>query len=229
MCHYFITATDTDAGKTYISSMLLQTAKQSGLKCIGFKPIASGSEVTPEGLRNDDALKIQSANSIALTYEQFNPYSFVPAIAPHIAAQQAGISISIDKITALYKAIVADHQPDFSLLEAVGGWEVPLDDNFGIPDLAKSVSLPIIVVVKIKLGCINHALLTLKAIQAEGLEIKGWIANDVLDDAITRQNIAAIEKRTYVPLLARITHWHEQSANESQRRQEFEDLLAAIV
>jgi len=229
MSHYFITATDTDAGKTFISSMLLQTASESELKCFGYKPVASGCEKSTDGLRNDDALQIQAASSIDLPYEQINTYSFKPAIAPHIAAMDSGVAIDLTKITHQYLELRKRYQPDFSLVEGVGGWMVPLDEHCGIPELAKSLELPILVVVKIKLGCINHALLTINAIRAQGLSIKGWIANAVLDDSVSQANIQAIQQRTEVPLLGTISLYNNRTDNDSQKQLEFKKLLAALT
>lgn len=230
MPHYFITATDTDSGKTFVAAKLLQVASLDGLKCFGFKPIASGCELTDAGLRNDDALKIKAAGSLALPYEAVNLYSFKPAIAPHIAAKNAGEEISLDKIVNHYQALRASNAAELSIVEGVGGWQVPLSDNWGIPELADKLRLPIIVVVKIKLGCINHALLTLESIQHKGLEIKGWVANAVLDDEVSRANISAIQQRTTVPLLGQISLQKESEDKglSEQQYREFGELLNSI-
>lgn len=250
MPHYFISATDTDAGKTYIGEHLLKAAARRGLSSLGFKPIASGCErqCLENGetqLFNDDVLKLQAAASIALDYQQINCYSFEPAIAPHIAAKQLGVDIELAKIQAQYQALMAEYQPQFSIFEAAGGWLVPLNETMSVPELAKAAGLEIILVVKIKLGCINHALLSLESIQARGLPIKGWIANGLLSKdsdnwSVAKENIESIKKRTQIPLLGVISQLESgedgdegmqknNSALAKQREQEFDSLLAQLV
>jgi len=228
MSHYFITATDTDAGKTFISANLLKSAARLGKKCFGFKPVASGCEQTLEGLRNEDAVSLQQAGSIALSYEQVNLYQFVPAIAPHIAARQAGVKIDLLKSIQHYHGLIQKFKPDFSLVEGVGGWQVPLDDNIAIPDLAKQLDLAVVVVVKIKLGCINHALLTLNAIRSRGVPLKGWIANAVVEDEICRANVQAIQERTEVPLLGKVSLHNMDVPDNSLMENEFNSLFSKL-
>jgi dethiobiotin synthetase len=175
MTSVFVTGTDTGVGKTFISVALIELLQQQGLTVAGMKPIASGCEMTTDGLRNDDALALNQHADGDLPYELINPYAFEPAIAPHIAAQQAGIEIELDKIRQNYTLI--KQQVDAVVVEGAGGWLVPLNHEQTMADLAVFLDLPIILVVGIRLGCINHALLTVKAIESTGLKFQGWIAN----------------------------------------------------
>ncbi|MFK5892077.1 MAG: dethiobiotin synthase [Pseudomonadota bacterium] len=202
MPSFFITATDTDAGKTYISSMLLHVASLHNQKTLGFKPVASGMEVLAGKNTNQDVELLKAASTISIPHSAVNPYLFEQAIAPHIAAVIEHQHIDLNVIKKQVDSY--QHQADFVLVEGVGGWEVPLNDTQGIPDLAKILAYPVIVVVKIKTGCINHAILTINAIRQQGLEIAGWVANQVKDNDVARANISSIEDRTGLSCLAKI-------------------------
>lgn len=141
------------------------------------KPIASGCVETAEGLRNDDALLLQQLSSWPIPYNEINPYAFKPAIAPHIAAEQAGICINLETIKRYFEFLSSDS--DYIIVEGVGGWLVPLNRQQTIADLATTLGLPVIMVVGIRLGCINHALLTAAQIQQSGNQLAGWIANPI--------------------------------------------------
>jgi dethiobiotin synthetase len=202
---YFITGTDTEVGKTRVSVALLHRLQQQGLRAAGMKPVAAGCEETAAGLRNDDALALQAASSVALPYETLNPYALAPPIAPHLAARDAGVVIEIDRILAAYRTIAA--QVDSVVVEGAGGWRVPLNDDQDMSDLAVALGLPVVLVVDIRLGCINHALLSAQAIATSGLTLAGWVANHVHGDyARSADNIASIEARIGTPLLGVIPH-----------------------
>lgn len=209
MSAYFITATDTDAGKTFVSAAILQNWSQQGLKTIGFKPVASGCQHTDEGLRNDDALQLIAAASVALDYKRINPYAFAPAIAPHIAARLAGINIDLQNIAA--GICHYQQQADNILVEGVGGWQVPLNEQQTMADLAVLLNFPVLLVVNLRLGCINHALLTAQAIQQKGLKLAGWIANNAAHAeqsmSYSEENIASIQSRINAPLLGVLPHF----------------------
>ena len=208
---YFITATDTDAGKTFVTAGLLQGLSESGFKTLGFKPVASGCIMTEQGLRNEDAVKLINAANTELDYKLINPYSFAPAIAPHIAAQQAKMSINLSSISATVFA--AAHHADYVFVEGVGGWSVPLNDQQYVSDLAQLLNFPVILIVNMRLGCINHALLTFQAITESGLVVAGWIANQLPEQtAMEHQgdNIASIKSRIKAPLLGVIPAGAEQ-------------------
>jgi dethiobiotin synthetase len=177
MRSFFVTGTDTEVGKTRISVGLIHRLVEQGFKVAGMKPVASGCEVTVDGLRNEDAQALIQASNVDLAYDTVNPYAFEPAIAPHIAAQQAGVDIDASVIQQHYQTI--EQQADIVVVEGAGGWLVPLNDQLTIADLAIKLNLDVVLVVGIRLGCINHALLSVAAIKQSGLAFKGWVANDL--------------------------------------------------
>jgi dethiobiotin synthetase len=177
---YFITGTDTESGKTWVSLGLMAVFQAYGLAVVGMKPVASGCDGTKDGLRNSDACLLRDQASLALDYALVNPYSFAPPIAPHIAAQQAGITIDIGKIMDAYRRLQS--VADCVIVEGVGGWRVPLNDELTLADLVRALGLPVILVVGLRLGCINHALLSAESIRADGLELCGWVANQTDPD-----------------------------------------------
>ncbi len=183
MSGYFITGTDTGVGKTCVALGLMEALKTSSAKVLGMKPVASGCIRTNEGLRNEDALQIQRLGDIDVPYEQINPYAFEPAVAPHVAAAEAGENIDLRKIALCYQALT--RLADTLVVEGVGGWRVPLGDNYAVSDLARTLKLPVILVVGLRLGCINHALLTAEAISRDGLQLKAWVANQLEPDYAT--------------------------------------------
>ncbi len=201
---YFIAGTDTDVGKTTIAAGLLHAAKLNGLATLGAKPVASGCEVTPKGLRNADALALMDESSIKLKYEEVNPFAFEPAIAPHLAAREAGVALSVEALLKPMRAILAK-EADFTLIEGAGGWRVPLSDQANLSDLAMALQLPVILVVGVRLGCINHALLTAEAIAQDGLQLAGWVAN-IIDARTSRleENLATLAERLPAPCLGRV-------------------------
>ncbi|NRD73584.1 dethiobiotin synthase [Shewanella sp. VB17] len=186
---YFVTGTDTDCGKTFIASALLCQAKNADKSTLGLKPIASDCEATPLGLRNADALSLMAQSSIELAYSQVNPISFKPAIAPHIAAEKMGVDISPSRVCdSLTPVLSLLSQEDFCLIEGAGGWRLPLGEGQFLSQVVKQLSLPVILVVGVKLGCLNHAVLTQEAMLADGIKIAGWVGN-ILDP-----NIAYLEE-----------------------------------
>ncbi|WP_067867691.1 dethiobiotin synthase [Neptuniibacter marinus] len=201
---YFVAGTDTDVGKTVAAAGLLAAANNQGLATIGLKPIAAGCERTEEGLRNSDALLLQNTASINLPYEQVNPFSFEPPIAPHIAAIEENRMLSADRIAALCRGALM--QPaDFAIVEGAGGWRVPLSDRETMANIPKQLKIPVIMVVGIKLGCINHALLTAESIARDGLRLAGWIANAVSPEmSCYKENVATIATMLRAPLIAEI-------------------------
>lgn len=199
---YFLTGTDTEIGKTFITCALLHHAAQRGLKAAGIKPVAAG---TDDAGVNEDVASIRAASNLALPPKIVNPYCFKAAIAPHIAAAEEGVSIDFAPIAA-----ACDHArqlADLLIVEGVGGFRVPLGVDRDSADLAVALGLPVILVVGLRLGCINHALLTAEAIAARGLTLAGWVANRI-DPAMPRQeeNIAALAARLGAPLLGSVPH-----------------------
>jgi dethiobiotin synthetase len=193
----FVTGTDTEVGKTRISVGIIHKLVAQGYKVAAMKPVASGCEVTVDGLRNEDALALMAASNVDLPYELVNPYAFKPAIAPHIAAQQVGIDIDFEIIQKNYDLI--QQQADLVVVEGAGGWLVPLNNTTTMADLAKQLKLDVVLVVGIRLGCINHALLTATAIQQSGLEFKGWVANDLESSLQLNEMLATLKQHIQEP------------------------------
>jgi len=201
---FFIAGTDTDVGKTTVAAGLLHAAGLNGFSTLGAKPVASGCDVTPKGLRNGDALALIAESSVKLPYEQVNPFAFEPAIAPHLAAREAGITLNVQGLLAPMRHILAQ-QADFTLIEGAGGWRVPLSDQANLSDLAMALKLPVILVVGVRLGCISHALLSAEAIARDGLQLAGWVAN-IIDPKTSRleENLATLAERLPAPCLGRV-------------------------
>lgn len=210
----FVTGTDTGIGKTRVSAGLLKALSDSGLKTVGMKPVASGADMTPEGLRNEDALALQRAASLRRDYALVNPCCFAPPVAPHLAARDAGVEISLDLIRPAYAALCRD--ADAVVVEGVGGWQVPLAPGLELPDLAREFELPVLLVVGMRLGCLNHALLTARAIRADGLELAGWVANAVDPDFQRPEaNLATLDAELGAPRLARLPYAPSTSLAET--------------
>ncbi|KTC32259.1 MAG: dethiobiotin synthase [Pseudomonas sp.] len=209
---YFITGTDTDVGKTTIAAGLLYAARQAGLSTAAGKPVASGCERGPKGLRNADALALQAQSSLPLSYEEINPIAFEPAIAPHLAAREAGVALTVQSLLLPMRQLLAKGA-DFTLVEGAGGWRVPLADQDNLSDLAMALDLPVILVVGVRLGCINHALLTAQAIAQDGLQLAGWVANIVdPDTSRLEENLATLAERLPAPCLGKVPRLRPASA-----------------
>jgi dethiobiotin synthetase len=204
---YFITGTDTGVGKTLVACALLHAFAARGYSTVGMKPIASGAERMRAALRSDDVERLIAAASVAAPRHLVNPYCFEPPIAPHIAAQRAGTSIELDLIARCHDELAA--AADMVVVEGVGGFLVPLGPRIDVATLAVRLGLPVVLVVGMRLGCLNHALLTAEAIAARGLALAGWIANHVDPEmAAADENVRALEERLAAPLVARIA-WAE--------------------
>lgn len=173
---FFVTGTDTEIGKTTVAAALLHRAKAQGYSTAAVKPVASDCHKTAEGLRNPDALTLWHECSVTLSYAQVNPVAFEPAIAPHLAAQEQNRTLTCSDLYQGVQEVIA-YQADLTLIEGAGGWHVPLNAQESLSDLAQQLGYPVILVVGIRLGCINHALLTAQAISAAQLPLAGWIAN----------------------------------------------------
>jgi dethiobiotin synthetase len=203
---FFITGTDTDVGKTTIAAGLLAAANRRGLTTAAIKPIASGCENTPDGLRNADALLLQRTMSLPLSYEEINPIALAPAIAPHLAAAQAGVRIGTAQLAGICRGVLMQ-RADLTLIEGAGGWRVPLNARELLSQLPKTLGLPVIMVVGMRLGCLNHALLTAEAIARDGLMLAGWVANGCASDmAHLADNIATLKSYLRAPCLGEVPH-----------------------
>ena len=197
---YFLTGTDTEIGKTFITCALLLRAGQLGLTAAGIKPVAAGTDAAG---RNEDVERIRAASNVELPTDVINPYRFAPAIAPHLAAAEAGVSIDFARIAAACAS--ARQQADLVIVEGVGGFCVPLGVDRDSADLAVALALPLILVVGLRLGCLNHALLTAEAIAARSLTLAGWVANRIDPDmARAEDNITALRERLAAPLLGSV-------------------------
>lgn len=199
----FITGTDTGSGKTVATAALARTLVGRGLRVACFKPVASGCRPTPDGLRNDDAEQLRAAMNVDLPYARVNPVALEPPIAPHIAAQRAGICIDSSSIAA----DILDTDADVRLVEGVGGWQVPLSADADLAELPRALKAGVILVVGLRLGCLNHALLTARAIRADGFALVGWIANHVDPDMDAQSdNLETLDRRLDCPRLGRIRY-----------------------
>jgi dethiobiotin synthetase len=192
----FITGTDTGVGKTRIAGGLCAAFVAAGRRVAAMKPVASGCEPTADGLRNEDAMTLLRAMNVRASYAEVNPYAFAPAIAPHIAAAEAGCRIDFDLLDRCYERLAL--QSDVTIVEGAGGWLAPLDSSRSFADLAAHWQLDIVLVVGMRLGCLNHALLTVESIHRRGLRLAGWVANGI-DPAFER---AAENHRTLADAIA---------------------------
>lgn len=172
---YFVTGTDTGVGKTVVTLGLMQCLQARGLRVAAMKPVASGCRVTAAGLRSDDAVRLQRQAGLALDYDAVNPYAFKPALAPHIAASLAGRRIDLAVLEQGYAALSG--RADRTCVEGIGGWLVPLNESETVADLAIRLGCGVILVTDIRLGCLNHTLLTVAAMRTAGVPLAGWVAN----------------------------------------------------
>jgi dethiobiotin synthetase len=205
---YFVTGTDTGVGKTLVSCALLAAFATQGKRVAGFKPVAAG--VDADGM-NDDAKALLAASNIPLNYERVNSYCLREAIAPHIAAARENVHIELPHILSAYREL--SEKADVVIVEGAGGFRVPLNGMLDNADLARELGLPVIVVVGMRLGCLNHALLTMEAIQSRGLKLAGWVANEITDAMLVQQeNIEALKERIPAPLLGVVPYMEKADA-----------------
>ncbi|PPT98369.1 dethiobiotin synthase [Xanthomonas arboricola pv. arracaciae] len=199
----YVTGTDTGIGKTMASTALLHALRRQGHTAVGMKPVASGCEHTPQGWRNEDALALQAASAPQPDYATLNPYALPAPLAPELAAADVGVSLSLEPIAQAFAQLRA--QAEVVVVEGVGGWAAPLSADLDQADLVRALKLPVVLVVGIRLGCINHARLSAAAIAADGLDCIGWIANEV-DPQMERieENIGMLRQRLAMPCWGRI-------------------------
>ena len=203
---FFVTGTDTEIGKTVVAAGVVRALAAEGRRIAAMKPVASGAEQTDAGLRNEDALHLMAAANVEAGYPEVNPYCFEPPIAPHLAAEEAGISIRPEVILDSAAALAA--RADALVVEGVGGWQVPLAPGFGIPDLARKLKLPVLLVVGLRLGCINHARLSVESILASGCNLVGWVGNVATAEPMAREeaNVGTLKELLPVPCLGLVPH-----------------------
>lgn len=205
---YFITGTDTGVGKTLVSCALLHAFAAQGKRVAGFKPVAAGCD---DDDHNDDAKRLRAASTVQATYGQINPYCFPHPVAPHLAARHAGARIDFPRIEASYRELAG--QTDMVIVEGAGGFCVPLNEKLDTADMVKQLELPVILVVGMRLGCINHALLTMRVIADYQLECAGWVANVLnADMPALQENIESLRERIAAPLLGVIPYQTQPDA-----------------
>lgn len=201
----FITGTDTGVGKTLVSGALIHAFIGHGLKVAGMKPVASGSDETAQGLRNSDALALQQAANVAADYHTINPYCFAPAIAPHLAARQANVSIELSVLQQAYRVLSA--QSEVVIVEGAGGWRVPLAPSGYLSDFAEAQGMAVVLVVGLRLGCLNHAVLTAEAIQSGPCRLVGWVGNSIDPEfALPQENLDTLHALLPAPCLGVLPH-----------------------
>jgi dethiobiotin synthetase len=202
---WLVTGTDTGVGKTLVSRLLLEALKRAGHSAAGMKPVASGCHVSAAGLRSDDALELMQASNAAADYTDVNPYALASACAPHIAAREMGVEIRLERILESFRRL--QQKSPWIVVEGVGGWSVPLGERLTMAEVARALGLPVILVVGLRLGCLNHALLTMGAIRRADIPLAGWVANRI-DPAMTHvlENIATLAQKIEAPLLAQIPY-----------------------
>lgn len=196
----FVTGTDTGIGKTLASCTLLHALRARGLRAVGMKPLASGCDDTPEGLRNEDALALQAASDPRPAYADVNPYALPAPLAPEIAAREAGVAVELAPMLAAHARLAA--QSDIVVVEGVGGWAAPMAPALMQADLVRALDIPVVLVVGLRLGCLNHAILSARAIAADGCRLAGWIGSGV-DPHMLRidENRALLAGRLPAPCL----------------------------
>ena len=209
----FITGTDTDCGKTLIASAVIYAYRRLGLRVVGMKPVASGSVKHNGVLINHDVESLTRASNVDLPADIVNPYIFEPAISPHFAAAEMGVRIEKERILSAFK--VCQEAADIVIVEGAGGWRVPLGDGLDIASLAKTMDLPVLMVTGLRLGCINHTLLTFDDIQAKGCQVAGWVANLVDKNyGFINETIASIQSEAPAALLASVPWLEEPDAEK---------------
>jgi dethiobiotin synthetase len=221
---WFVTGTDTGVGKTAASCALLCAAARSGLRTAAIKPVAAGCD---DNGRNEDALLLQACMTESLEYEQVNPVVLPEPIAPHIAANLAGRRLQASRLAGLCRGVMLGGA-DFVLIEGAGGWRVPINSRETLADLARELGVGVILVVGMRLGCINHALLTAEAIRRDGLPLAAWVANQCGPRmACHEENLATLQRLLEAPLLGDMPFVPEWRAEELARHLDIRSLLEA--
>ena len=210
----FITGTDTDIGKTLIATGLLEAANSQGKKTAAIKPVAAGCNDTGEGPQNEDALMLQAAANTELSYQQVNPVALDEPMAPHIAAKEQGKRLSADRLTGFCRGITL-LPVDLVVIEGAGGWRVPINNRESMAEIPKQLNAEVVLVVGLKLGCINHALLTAQAIRSDGVKIAGWVANTMDEDMLRLdENIDTLKQLINEPCLGVIPKLSDKSPQQ---------------
>jgi dethiobiotin synthetase len=222
----FVTGTDTGVGKTLVAAGLLQQAAQRGLRTAALKPVAAGAQLVHGKLVNEDGVLLQRTSNSDQSYDEVNPVTLAAAIAPHIAAQQESSALSVEQLLRPCRTVMEREDVDFLVVEGAGGWLVPLNDQETLADLASALELPVVLVVGMKLGCLNHALLTCQAIDAAGLELAGWVASCIDPQMLALQeNLDSLGERISAPCLGVIDYLTDPTPENAARRLRAQSLL----
>ncbi len=221
---YFIAGTDTGIGKTFVSCALLQAFADKGVNVGAMKPIAAGCDQTVTGWRNDDALQLMKHTNVELSYQQVNPVALPSPVAPHLAINDLNQTVTVEKLTHYFENI--KNSADYFIVEGAGGWLVPLNDNESMADIPKAFGLDIILVVGMRLGCLNHALLTATAIEQSGNHLIGWVAN-IIDPSMLmiEKNILTLKQSIKAPLLGTLPHMDTKEINVAAQKLDIDFLL----
>lgn len=212
---FFVTGTDTGVGKTTVSCALLAAAKANGLSTLAVKPVAAGCEQTPEGLRNEDALALMAVMTESLCYDEVNPVALSAALSPHLAAQLAGRKLSIQQLAGFCRGTLS-RRAGLALVEGAGGWRVPVSEREQLSALPRELRLPVVLVVGLRLGCLNHTILTVEAILRDGLRLAGWVGN-IVDPGMEAvdENVATLKSMIAAPCLG-VLPW-QPGASHAER------------
>lgn len=213
---FFITGTDTEVGKTRVAVAMLEALNQTGLRTLGLKPLAAGAEEVGGHWVNEDALALQSAASLDLDYDQVNPVLLRAPMAPHLAAELEHKRLSVQTLAGYCRGTLMTQPYDVALIEGAGGWRVPLNRRETLADLPRALNCPVILVVGLRLGCLNHALLTAEAIARDGLTLAGWIGNGIDPDMASQPaNLSTLEALLPAPCLG-VLPWLEEGVSPPQ-------------
>lgn len=222
---YFITGTDTGIGKTFVSCALLQAFADKGHRVGAMKPIAAGCEQTVDGWQNDDALQLMRHSNMELSYRQVNPVALPSPIAPHLAIEHMQETVTIKKLATHFAQIKMS--ADYFIVEGAGGWQVPLNTYESMADIPQAFGLDVILVVGIRLGCLNHALLSAAAIEQSGNHLAGWVANIIDPNTLMiEKNILTLKNKIAAPLLGVLPHMDTKEIRAASQRLDVERFLA---
>jgi dethiobiotin synthetase len=224
----FVTGTDTGVGKTRVAAALCRALALRGVRVAAMKPVASGCVHSDAGPRNEDALALMAASNVRARYGEVNPFAFMPAIAPHIAAREVGVEIDFGVLDRCYERLRL--QSEYLVIEGAGGWLAPLDAARGFADLAVHWQTDVLLVVGLRLGCLNHALLTAESIERRGLRLKGWVANSI-DPQFERlnENLASLEARIRAPCIGLLRFDPHADLEDSGRALNLDTLLSGLT